>query len=449
MNLGRETELVEFKKSTGEHREAMESIASMLNKHGRGTLYFGVLNNGDVVGQTVADKTLRDIAQEIAAKIRPIIHPEITRLEDGEGRAYIRVEFEGDDAPYACDGRYRIRTADSDDLMSPEEVRRFASAAYDHADPWDGRPSGESPDSVSPSVVERFVAAGVKRDRIPEPYSTDGTALASLGLIARDGSLTNAGATLFCRGGRPFRLTMGVVAGNDRAGTILDLVQEDGPVFDLIDRAEHFVMANIRRRLVFGTGVAREEVPEIPRAAVREAVVNAFCHRDWRDPSAVVIDVFTDTVSITNPGLFPEGKPPESFMAGSVAPSRPRNPLLASALYKGGLIETYGSGIRRIKSLCEEAGVRFGYRQDCGCTTIVFHRPGSQLVGEAADVELDGRKRILALLSDGETRTSGAISEALGMSRRSTQRVLGLLEADGAVERVGGGRGTKWRRGDS
>ena len=126
MNLGRETELVEFKKSTGEHREAMESIASMLNKHGRGTLYFGVLNNGDVVGQTVADKTLRDIAQEIAVKVRPIIHPEITRLEDGEGRAYIRVEFEGDDAPYACDGRYRIRTADSDDLMSPEEVRRDA-----------------------------------------------------------------------------------------------------------------------------------------------------------------------------------------------------------------------------------------------------------------------------------------------------------------------------------
>ena len=118
----------------------------------------------------------------------------------------------------------------------------------------------------------------------------------------------------------------------------------------------------------------------------------------------------------------------------------------AVALEGGGAKGAYQVGVWQAM---EEAGVRFGYRQDCGCTTIVFRRPGSQLVGEAADVELDGRKRILALLSDGETRTSGAISEALGMSRRSTQRVLGLLEADGAVERVGGGRGTKWRRGDS
>ena len=48
MNLGMETETVEYKKSTGEMREGMESIASILNKHGHGTLYFGVRNDGEV-----------------------------------------------------------------------------------------------------------------------------------------------------------------------------------------------------------------------------------------------------------------------------------------------------------------------------------------------------------------------------------------------------------------
>ncbi|MBQ7147035.1 MAG: ATP-binding protein [Lachnospiraceae bacterium] len=59
MNLGIETETMEFKKTTAELNEACISIGAILNKHGVGTLYFGVKNNGDVVGQDVSEKTLR------------------------------------------------------------------------------------------------------------------------------------------------------------------------------------------------------------------------------------------------------------------------------------------------------------------------------------------------------------------------------------------------------
>ena len=114
MNLGRESESIEFKRSTGEHREAMESIAAILNKHGRGTLYFGVTNDGEVIGQDVSDKTLRSISQEISSKIEPSIVAHIQALGSDDGKAYIRVDFEGSSAPYACNGRYRIRQADED-----------------------------------------------------------------------------------------------------------------------------------------------------------------------------------------------------------------------------------------------------------------------------------------------------------------------------------------------
>ncbi|MDY4989400.1 MAG: ATP-binding protein [Ellagibacter isourolithinifaciens] len=50
MNLGSESETVEFKKSTGEHKEALQAISAMLNKHGRGELYFGVKDDGNVIG---------------------------------------------------------------------------------------------------------------------------------------------------------------------------------------------------------------------------------------------------------------------------------------------------------------------------------------------------------------------------------------------------------------
>ena len=61
MNIGMETEQVEFKKTTGELKEGMISLASMLNKNGKGVLYFGVKNDGEVIGQQIGDRTMRDI----------------------------------------------------------------------------------------------------------------------------------------------------------------------------------------------------------------------------------------------------------------------------------------------------------------------------------------------------------------------------------------------------
>ena len=65
MNFGLEDETLEFKKTTGELNEALKSICAMLNKHGKGTIYFGILPNGEVKGQTVNDSTLRDISRGV------------------------------------------------------------------------------------------------------------------------------------------------------------------------------------------------------------------------------------------------------------------------------------------------------------------------------------------------------------------------------------------------
>ena len=100
MNLGMETETVEHKKSTSEMREGMESIASILNKHGHGTLYFGVRpSDGEVIGQDVSEKTLRDVSQAISNRIEPRVYAQIERLATEDGKAYIRVEFSGFETP--------------------------------------------------------------------------------------------------------------------------------------------------------------------------------------------------------------------------------------------------------------------------------------------------------------------------------------------------------------
>lgn len=75
-----ESEILELKQSTSELKEALISIAAILNKHQRGELYFGIRNDGTVVGQMISDKTLRDVSKSIGDHIEPEIFPVIQNV---------------------------------------------------------------------------------------------------------------------------------------------------------------------------------------------------------------------------------------------------------------------------------------------------------------------------------------------------------------------------------
>ncbi len=93
-----ENENVEFKKTTGELKQGIISICAILNKHFQGTLFFGVKNDGTIVGQNVSEKSIRDISQSIANHLDPPIYPKITK-ETFNNTDYIKVSFNGTDKP--------------------------------------------------------------------------------------------------------------------------------------------------------------------------------------------------------------------------------------------------------------------------------------------------------------------------------------------------------------
>ena len=130
MNLGMETELIEFKKSTGELKEGIISLASMLNKNGRGVLYFGVRNDGEIVGQQIGDRTMREISQGIANAMKPQVIPTII-MELREDKNVIKVMVEGDERPYSAYGKYYMRLADEDREISPRQLRGLMLSASD------------------------------------------------------------------------------------------------------------------------------------------------------------------------------------------------------------------------------------------------------------------------------------------------------------------------------
>jgi ATP-dependent DNA helicase RecG len=109
----KESETEELKKSTSELKEAIISIASILNKHQQGALYFGIERGGEVVGQTVTENTLRDISRAISEHIEPKIFPKINEITL-EGKSCIHVEFAGNNLPYYAYGRAYMRVGDED-----------------------------------------------------------------------------------------------------------------------------------------------------------------------------------------------------------------------------------------------------------------------------------------------------------------------------------------------
>ena len=482
MNLGMEDERTEHKRSTGEMREGMESIASILNKHGHGTLYFGVRNDGEVVGQDVSDKTLRDVSQAVGNRIEPRIYPQIERLETPDGRAYVKVTFSGDERPYACDGRYRIRSADEDVPLSASALENMMLERAAGRDPWDGRSSGKPVSTVDEEVLRRYVARGVQAKRIPFQYTDIRDVLSRLGLLCEDETLTNAAMVCFTDRSQ-VGLRMGVLADSDRVN-ILDNQQVSGPLFSLVDAGETYIVNNIRRAFVIDASVSlqRREVPEIPLDAIREALYNAFSHRVYETNAAVQIDIFWDSVDIYSPGPFPPGVLPDDFLAGRSAASNPRNVLIAQTLYRSGDIESYGTGLQRIRRSCEAQGTPVEVFERASSVHVKFTRQealgGVGRLGPFADdtgnppksagirrnpPESAGNDRAsdwLALptsdrsvceyLSAHGPSSPREISAALNIPVRTLRDIAGRLEASGLISSSGTTKNRTyelWKRG--
>ncbi len=460
LNLGNESETVEFKKSTSELKEGVASIAAMLNKHGHGTLYFGVRNNGDVCGMQVADTTLREIGQAIDQSIEPRIHPDIAKLDDGEGRDYVRIDFEGSEPPYACKGVFRSRVSDSDVVMSATEVRRMSADAEYKLRPWDERPTSRSIEDIDEKALRAYIERGQACGRITFGYADVPSALERLGL-ANSGTLTNAAEVLFCESKYPM-LKMGVFANHDRVD-ILDIQQEQGTLFDLAKKAEFYILSNIRRRVEFDGGMERNEIPEFPMEAVREALINAFAHRSYRTDLAVQVEIYPDTVEIFSPGWFPEGHTPEAHLNGEDASSISPNKLIANTLFKSKDIESFATGMPRIKRLCEEEGVSFRYEKTPHGTNVVFERkdpfagkiPANSSKFQQMPANASNEADVVSGLSANELAVydyirenprsgAAAISNATGLQRRTLTNVLKRLQEKSLVVATGANRATTY-----
>ncbi len=437
----KESETIEFKKSTSELKDGVISIAAILNKHGNGELYFGLRDDGTVLGQQLSVKTLRDVSRTIADNIEPKIYPKIQSVKIWR-KTCIKVSFEGKDAPYFAYGRAPMRTADEDRRLSARELEHFILKKNKDKLHWDTEICRQAKlSNISIKKLKFFLKNSELR------YDSIRNALNKLKLLS-GGKLLNAAVILFAKKPQDFfpnaKLRCAIFSRNDTS-YIVDRKEFEGDLFHLIEKAEEYILEHIHIGMRV-EGLRRIDVPEIDKEAFREAVINAFCHRDFREYDSVNIAIFKDRLEIRSPGLLYGDLTIEKITTEMV--SERRNELIAELLHRVHFIEKWGRGIRLI--LSKEPGARF---KEVGTHFIVtFRRKGvpahvaAQEGGEKT-VEETGEKtveKIQLLIRQNPRITQQELMKKTGLSRRGIEWNLAKLKAKGLLRRIGPDKGGHW-----
>ena len=137
MNIGKENEEIEFKKSTSETKEGIQSICAILNKSMKGCIYFGVKDNGEIIGQQIGKDTLNKLSRDISINIEPSFMYSINERKSVDGKNFIEVSFSGNQTPYSAYGRYYIRFHDEDRQMDNQMLRKFYSENNNDYSAWE------------------------------------------------------------------------------------------------------------------------------------------------------------------------------------------------------------------------------------------------------------------------------------------------------------------------
>jgi ATP-dependent DNA helicase RecG len=167
--FGGESETVEFKKTTGQLRRAAETICGMLNGTG-GRVLIGVTPEGRILGQTVSDKTIREVA-EVLQKFEPPASIFQVRVNIADTKAVLVLEVipNPEFRPYAFDGRPYQRIGSTTSIMPQATYQLLLNERAHSRIRWENQPAeGYDNTNLDPEEILRTVRLGIAAGRLPE-----------------------------------------------------------------------------------------------------------------------------------------------------------------------------------------------------------------------------------------------------------------------------------------
>ena len=470
-----ELDTVEVKLATAQiPRRLFETLSAFANSDEGGVVLFGIdeASGFAVVGVSNAQKLQADVTALAHDKMEPALRPFFAVAEiDGRAVLGVRVAslsplqrpcfFKDAGLPKGA----FIRVGNSNRQMSEYEVFGYLSNREQPKD--DVAPLDDA--GVEDIDLDRVDAyLGRLREQRPEArYSRQSRekAMATLRIVrVVDGVLRPTLAGLLMFGAAPeiiepqLMISFVQYAGSEAhlqgpsGERFLDNKQFVGDVPSMIDAAEAYVMGHVRTRTLV-EGLFRRDIPEYPRASVREALVNAIAHRDYSRyarGSQVQVRLFGDRLEISSPGALYGNVTVERLEESQSA----RNVQLVRMLQDVGLVENRGSGIDAMVEAMRIAGLEPPqFIDDRNSFTVVFRShtlvlddDGVAWLSAVADqLPLNDRQKLALLYLRRNPRLTNSQYRRLhpGLdSRDALHELQGMVQCGAAVMR--GVRGGAW-----
>ncbi len=402
---------LEFKESV--NTDLAKELVAFANASG-GRILIGVNDAGHVVGCDISNKALSQI-QDAALSCDPEVAIHVEKLSSPK-ILVIHVP-EGANRPHRCAKGFYLRNGASSQKMSTADITAFIRAEGKIRFDEQLRLDLDWKEALDENRLRHFLKlSGI------QPKKDLANLLLNLGAgDFKDGTfyLNQTGVLFFAKEptARLFHVSVvcALFKGTAKA-YILDRKELTGSLLENVEEALVFLKKHLKLRWeITAESARRKEILELPEVALREAVINAVCHRDYLEQGAqVMVEIFDDRVEIHNPGGLPRGLPPNDFGKRSVC----RNPLIASLLLRCNYIEKMGTGIERIRNAvrdaeCPPVNIRFNT-----FFTLEFPRPTD--AAESGDmVPIEGPSRDQAGTKSGPSRHQ--VGTKLALSRHQVE----------------------------
>jgi len=265
-------------------------------------------------------------------------------------------------------------------------------------------------------------------------------------------TVNNAGILFFALNPRQF-VSQSFVScvryqGNSMA-SIIDRKDLVGDLVFLVDESEAFVKRHTRLAYKFD-GFKRIDIEEYPFDAVKEAVINAVCHRDYFSLNNIFVNVFDDRIEVISPGSIPNNL----SLKEVYGTSNPRNYKIVELFKKIHYIERLGSGLKRMDELMLLHGLKKPvYEVNNAFFKVIFNGPKEKILElvkpsnelDLRELGLNSRQiKALNFLQDRKQISSSDYQKFLVTTEKTAQRDLKELIKKGFISKKGSGKSTQY-----
>lgn len=452
-----ESNTLEFKKSTAQLHGVVATLCAFLNGQG-GVVLIGVNQDGKLLGQDVSDNTQCEIAKELA-KIEPFIaiDTHYLRLQNDKTVIVMKVK-KGDHPPYIYDGRAYHRNQ-STTMRMPQNHYEQMLSERSQLDSWEELPAKECDiTDLDHDEIRKAVIQGIAVGRInPQVQEESIEGILTGWHLIKAGKINNAAVVLFAKKAMPrypqCHIKLGRFMGTGEERDLVDNRDFHGNAFYLLSQANLFIMNHLPVASFFDPHqFERQDKPALPVLAVREALVNALCHRSYSKYSgAITLAIYDDRMEIWNSGRLPSGLELKDLQERHS--SIPRNEHISNVFYDRKFFEGWGSGTTTMLKLCREHGVpeplfeeySGGFSVTFKFKTPIRNAAAPLLLPDQTDLTLRQKEILKILAQHGKISLRDIVSLLLNPpASRTVGDDLAVLKAKGLVISEGSGRGSRW-----